>query len=782
MQGSIQKNCSALQRKAMMLMLGVWIMASVGMAQSRGGSGFGTVRGKVFTMSSEVVTQNVLILDSLTGEKTEKEFRQRKQEPIVGAKVRVLGSSFGAVTDAQGNYIIRNIPRGLYDLSFSAEGYKTDVFKNIWIKSDTIVEIDILLEESISAQREVVVTANRFEQRLQDVSVSTSILDPEFITNRNSISIDEALRFVPGVNFTGADINIRGSSGVSFGVGSRVQLLIDNVPLLAGDDGAAKWDAFPTDFIERVEVVKGAASALYGASALGGTVNIVTQNSYETQTNVLAYSGFYDAPRFDRWRWTNSTQFFNGVELSHKQQVGALGVYGSLSRRNDEGFRENSDFARLRLFTKFAYRLSDESNLTTLFTFAEERKGNAIYWQDLNNILRDGAQSNARLYSDKLFLAPIYTKKLSQRSTFIARGRYYRTNFIDSQGQGSLANSVGTELQVVSLVGRKFNWTWGSDAQYTTVSSSLTGEHQLFNLAGYGQVEFPVTKQLAANFGMRADALVLNSDSLTGDIKSGEWIASVNPKMGFVYALNDFASLRTSFGTSFRNPAVTERFTTTAAPPIVPNPNLKPERAVSTEVGYLFAYSRPVPLMMGIVLSEITIDASVYISLYRNLIEATLATGGISFDNVSNARIFGTELATTLNFNRRSVLVSASYTFLNARDQTRNAPLYYRNPQLFYITTEFNYGRFSLEWNYRFIERFLATNPDAPLIFGLSTPPILNVDETVNAHIHDLRFGIALPFGILNLYVRNLFNYTYIEQPATPAPIRHFFVQFRTAF
>ncbi|MFN3344515.1 MAG: TonB-dependent receptor, partial [Chloroherpetonaceae bacterium] len=596
MQVHTQKNYSVFWHKAIVIGLCMWSVANLCTAQPRSGSGFGTVRGKVFTLSNEVMIENFIVLDSLTGEKVEKEFRRRKQEPIVGAKVRVLGTSLGAITDANGNYIIRNIPRGLYDLAYSADGYKTDIFKNVWIKSDTISEIDILLEENISAQREVVVTANRFEQRLQDVAISTSILEPDFITNRNSISIDEALRFVPGVNFTGADINIRGSSGVSFGVGSRVQLLIDNVPLLAGDDGAAKWDAFPTDFIERVEVVKGAASALYGASALGGTVNIVTQNAYETKTSLLAYSGIYDAPRFETWRWTNSTQFFNGVELSHKQQFGALGVYGSLSRRSDEGFRENADFARLRLFTKFAYRLSDESNLTTLFTFAEERKGNAIYWQDLNNILRDGSQANARLYSDKLFLAPIYTKKLSQRTTFITRGRYYRTNFIDSQGQGSLANSIGTEVQVISLVGSKFNWTWGGDAQYTTVSSSLTGEHQLFNLAGYGQVEFPILKSLTVNFGIRADALVLNSDSLTGDIKSGEWIASINPKFGFVYALNEYSSLRTSFGTSFRNPAITERFTTTAAPPIVPNPNLKPERALSTEIGYLFSYSRPTPL------------------------------------------------------------------------------------------------------------------------------------------------------------------------------------------
>ena len=782
MQASIQKNCSALRRKAILLMVCILSVGSVCLAQQRGGSGFGTVRGKVFATSNEVIVEKFIIVDSLTGEKTEKEFRRRKPEPIVGAKVRVLGTALGAITDANGNYLIRNIPRGLYDLSYSADGYKTDIFKNVWIKSDTITEIDILLEENISAQREVLVTASRFEQRLQDVSISTAILDPDFITNRNAISIDEALRFVSGVNFTGADINIRGSSGVSFGVGSRVQLLVDNVPLLAGDDGAIKWDAFPTDFIERVEVVKGAASALYGASALGGTVNIVTQNSYETKTGLLAYSGIYDTPRFETWRWTNRTQFFNGVELSHKQQFGRLGVYGSLSRRNDEGFRENTDFARLRLFTKFAYRLSDESNLTTLFTFAEERKGNAIYWQDINNILRDGSQSNSRLYSDKLFLAPIYTKKISQRTTFITRGRYYRTNFINSQGQGSLANSIGTELQVISLVGKKFNWTWGGDVQYTTVSSSLTGEHQSFGLAAYGQVEFPLTRKLTANFGVRADGLILISDSLTGDIKSGELIASINPKAGFVYALDDFASLRASVGTSFRNPAITERFTTTASPPIVPNPNLKPERAFSSEIGYLFSYSRSTPLTMGIVISEITLDASAYMSLYQNLIEATLAQGGISFSNVSNARILGTELSATLNFNRRAMLLTAGYTFLNAKDVTRNAPLYYRNPQLFYLTTELNYGRFALEWNYRFIERFSATNPDAPLIFGLSTPPILNVNETVNAHVHDLRFGIRLPFGILNLYARNLFNYTYIEQPATPAPIRHFFAQFRTQF
>ncbi len=774
-------NCTAGHLLALLVLLLIQT-GTTALAQPKGGSGFGILRGKVFTFSNERTVEKFILVDSLTGEKSEREVWRRKQDPILGAKVRVIGTALGAITDTNGNYLIRNIPRGLYDLSFSAEGYKTELFKNVWIKSDTITEIDVLLEENISAQREVVVTANRFEQRLQDVSISTSILEPDFITNRNSVSIDEALRFVSGVNFTGSTINIRGSSGVSFGVGSRVQLLVDNVPLLAGDDGAAKWDAFPTDFIERVEVVKGAASALYGASALGGTVNIVTQNSYETKTSLLAYSGFYDAPRFEQWRWTTDVQLFNGVELSHKQQFGRLGVYGSLSRRNDEGFRENTDFARLRLFTKFAYRLSDEANLTTLFTFAEERKGNAIYWQDINNILRDGSQANSRLYSDKLFLAPIYTQKMSQRTTLVTRGRYYRTNFIDSQGQGSLANSIGTELQVISLVGRRMSWTWGGDIQYTTVVSNLTGEHQSVAMAAYGQIELPLTKKLTANFGVRADGLMLFSDSLTGDIKSGRLIASINPKVGVVYALNDLTSLRANLGTSFRNPAITERFTSTASPPIVPNPNLKPESALNSEIGYLFSYSRPTPLTMGIVLSEITIDGSAYMSHYQNLIEATLARGGIAFENVSTARILGAELCTVFNFNRRTALISLSYTVLNARDQTRKAPLYYRNPQLFYLTTEFNYGRFSLEWNYRFVERFSSTNPDARLIFGLSTPPVLNVDETVNAHVHDLRLGVALPFGILNLYVRNLFNYTYVEQPATPAPIRHFFAQFRTQF
>lgn len=776
----VQKRCSAF-RRAILLSFVVWSAATLAFAQARGGSGFGTLRGTVYSLSSEIVSETLIFVDSLTGEKTERELRRRKREPIAGAKVQILGASLGAIADANGFYFIRNIPRGLYDIAYSAEGYKTDIFKNVWIKSDTITEIDILLEENLSAQREIVVTANRFEQRLQDVSISTSLLEPDFIANRNSVSIDEALRFVSGVNFTGPDINIRGSSGVSFGVGSRVQLLIDNVPLLAGDDGSAKWDAFPTDFIERVEVVKG-ASALYGASALGGTVNIVTRNSYETQTGVLAYGGVYDAPRFDEWRWTNDARFFNGIELSHKQQFGRLGVYGSLSRRSDEGFRENSDFARLRLFTKIAYRLSDESNLATLFTFAEERKGNAIYWQDLNNVLRDGSRAGSRLYSDKLFLAPIYSRKLSQRSTLLLRGRYYRTNFIDSQGQGSLANSVGGELQVISLVGSKFNWTWGADAQFSTISSTLAGAHQTFGFAAYGQVEFPLMKRLTMNFGARLDGLVAFSDSLTGEIKSGQIAPSLNPKVGLVYALDDYSSLRTHLGTSFRNPAITERFTTTASPPIVPNPNLKPERALSGEAGYLFSYSRPTHLVAGVFLSELTLDAAAYFNFYRDLIEPTLALGGISFKNVSNARIIGAEVSATMNFNRRAGLVSLGYTRLDAQDQTRQTPLYYRNPRLLYVTTEFNYGRFSLEWNYRFIARFSATNPDAPLIFGLSSPPILNVDETVDAHVHDLRFGIRLPFGLLNLYARNLFNYAYIEQPATPAPLRHFLAQFRTQF
>jgi iron complex outermembrane receptor protein len=134
--------------------------------------------------------------------------------------------------------------------------------------------------------------------------MSVSTMDAGSISRRNIITLDDALRYVPGVNLTEYQVNVRGSSGYSRGAGSRVLLLVDGIPFVTGDTGEMNFETLPVGQIERVEVVKGAASALYGSSALGGVINVITKRIPEQpETRIRAFGGFYGTPSFPQWDW-----------------------------------------------------------------------------------------------------------------------------------------------------------------------------------------------------------------------------------------------------------------------------------------------------------------------------------------------------------------------------------------------------------------------------------------------------------------------------------------------
>jgi iron complex outermembrane receptor protein len=126
----------------------------------------------------------------------------------------------------------------------------------------------------------VVVSAGKFEQRIEETTVSVEVIKPTFISNKNTTNIQTAIDQVPGVNITDGQANIRGGSGWSYGAGTRVQVLVDDMPLISGDAGQAQWSLISTENINQVEIIKGASSALYGSSALNGVINIRTAYPY----------------------------------------------------------------------------------------------------------------------------------------------------------------------------------------------------------------------------------------------------------------------------------------------------------------------------------------------------------------------------------------------------------------------------------------------------------------------------------------------------------------------
>ena len=152
-------------------------------------------------------------------------------EALIGATVLVKGTVRGATTNTQGEFRIPNILPGRYTLVVSMVGYNRETLPNVVVDEGKDTHVSVVLSAATVQMDQVVVTASRRQQSLEEVPVSLSVLDATQIAERNSLSLEDALRYIPGVNLTGFQVNIRGSSGYSRGAGSRVLMLLDDAAI-----------------------------------------------------------------------------------------------------------------------------------------------------------------------------------------------------------------------------------------------------------------------------------------------------------------------------------------------------------------------------------------------------------------------------------------------------------------------------------------------------------------------------------------------------------------------
>ncbi len=188
-----------------------------------------------------------------------------------------------------------------------------------------------MLNEAVIEADEVLVTAGKYEQKKSDVTVSTEIISGKEFSERNFSNLEDAVRYVPGVTMTEDQISIRGSNGYSRGTGSRALLAIDGLPFYTGDSGDIIWEMIPTLEIQKVEIIKGASSSLYGSSAIGGVINSITRDISEKPLTIFnGFYGVYDKPYYNEWDWSGERRPFNGLTLSHSNKFEKFGFNISL--------------------------------------------------------------------------------------------------------------------------------------------------------------------------------------------------------------------------------------------------------------------------------------------------------------------------------------------------------------------------------------------------------------------------------------------------------------------
>ncbi|MBI4549246.1 MAG: TonB-dependent receptor [Ignavibacteriae bacterium] len=688
------------------------------------------------------------------------------RQPVVAATILLKGTVIGTTSNEQGRFFLPNVPTGEYTLTVSMIGFKKKIIPGVVVKEREVIQILVELEPSAVQTDPVIITASKREQSLQEVPVTVNVVDDQLLSYRNTITISDALNYVPGVNMTRSQVNIRGTTGFSYGVGTRVLLLLDGLPLLSGDTKEIIWESIPIAQIERVEVVKGAGSALYGSSALGGVINVIPaflQDQPETRFRM--YGGFYEMPQYDSWRWVSEARFFSGVSLIHHQPIGTVNITAGGSRTLDDGFKRNDFWRRWNAWARIGSNISAHQAINLSFSVLEQRRGNFLYWKDLNHALEPkDDQLTQRVQSIRWSLSGSYKQFLSNSVYYSVKVSWFRSRWrdnissnLDVGGSQSRSNAVDSDVQMIYQLTEENIVVGGLSGNYNLVEAdTIFGDHTAQGGAFYVQDEIKFNKNIQLTLGGRFDMQQLD------DLES---VSQVNPKFGVVYNPSLTTRLRGSAGRGFRAPSVAEVFTTTEAGglTILPNPALKPERSWSFEL----AGSR----IFG---EYVSADLVLFHNELYDLIEPAFGSDGrVHFQNITRARIGGLELVAKFSVSKRMFSGQLSYTHIKPEDLTKGDILKYRPRHLFYASSQISVPPFDFGVDFRYLSK--VDRIDEELIL-LGVVP--DGDKRVPIYVTDIRLGVDWKFMRLPLvtkfHINNLFQYYYVDFIGNLGPLRHY--------
>ncbi|MBM3421427.1 MAG: PEGA domain-containing protein, partial [Bacteroidetes bacterium] len=205
------------------------------------------------------------------------------------ANIYIKGTTIGVATDETGHYRIINLPVGTHTIIAQFVGYKPSEHK-ITVQAGETYEVDFELEPDMLGLSEIVVTADRNQKNRQEASTIVNTITPKMFSFTQSVALNEGLAFSPGLrvenNCQNCGFNQVRMNGLE---GPYTQILINSRPVFSGLAGVYGMELIPANMIERVEVVRGGGSALYGSNAIAGTINIILKdpinNNFEFNTS-----------------------------------------------------------------------------------------------------------------------------------------------------------------------------------------------------------------------------------------------------------------------------------------------------------------------------------------------------------------------------------------------------------------------------------------------------------------------------------------------------------------
>ncbi|MBI9061303.1 MAG: TonB-dependent receptor [Marinilabiliaceae bacterium] len=305
-------------------------------------------------------------------------------EALPFATVSIKSTTLGTASGADGDFELYHVPDGEYVVRIQALGFKP-LEKSVTFKTGRPVELNVELESDVLGLEQIVVTADRNERKRTESSTIVNTLNPKTLENTEAISVGEGLNYVPGLRLENncqncgfTQLRINGMDG------AHTQVLVNSRAIFSNLAGVYGLELLPSSMIDRIEVIRGGGSALYGSNAVAGTVNLITKDPLNNSYEVKMQQSFVGVGLDDADAESDRSINMNASIVSEDKKTG-LSIFGFNRSKdpfdaNDDGFSEGSKIENLTFGGRLYHRLDYRSKITADFIRVNEnRRGGNMF-------------------------------------------------------------------------------------------------------------------------------------------------------------------------------------------------------------------------------------------------------------------------------------------------------------------------------------------------------------------------------------------------------------------
>ncbi|MFQ6041641.1 MAG: TonB-dependent receptor domain-containing protein, partial [Candidatus Poribacteria bacterium] len=595
------------------------------------------------------------------------------KQPIVDARVKIVKTEFVTFSDGRGEFSITNAPGGIHEIIASMPGYSPEVRK-IQVVSDKTVDILFQLKRVVVSLDEIIVSATRMSSSLDMAPAFASVISSEQIISSTASDLGELLETSGFLQLRDYGVSSSSMASMRGSSSEQVLVLVDGERLNDSRSGGADFDNIPLNIIDRVEIVRGGQSALYGADAMGGIINIVTKKPGGNFIRSWGQAGSFGSLGWGTEVGGKFAKFSGLVSFSQNRSDGDFQFKDKWNRMK---IRQNAQFSKRNIFANLGWRplKSAYLKLSGEHYYADKGDPGPIGQYSPQAFKEDENSSLKMNYEHQLRTGVLGKLTLYGRDSTLhyVNPGIYKTDDIHG------TNAIGGEFQTQILMGESSPLTLGLSLKKEDISSTALGERHRNSISGYGQQEFYID--------IDDNALKLSKIVLFPALRWDDYTdfdAGVSPKLGFLarFFRDGNLTVKGSVGKSYRAPTMNDLYWPEDAF-AKGNPLLKPERSVDFESGLSFALSQikaiPKRFYGG---TEGAFRGSIvyFRNHFQDRILWSPSIGGKwTPENLSDANIRGVEAEASLRISRISGAVldlSVDYSFLKAEDSLGRQLLY----------------------------------------------------------------------------------------------------------